>query len=80
MEKKIRARYKKGLIEPLEKLELEEGEEVEITVSSLPGSEMAREAIRATAGAWREAVGCDELIKDIYETRRLSAARPEVKL
>ncbi len=80
MEKTIRARYRKGLIEPLEKLELEEGEEVEITVSSLAGPERAREAIKATAGAWREAVDCDELIKDVYETRRLSAARPEVRL
>lgn len=80
MEKTIRARYKKGLIEPLEKLELEEGEELEITVSSLPGSERAREAIRATAGAWREVVDCDELVKGIYDNRRVSAARPEVKL
>lgn len=80
MEKTIRGRYKKGLIEPLEKLNLEEGEELEITVSSLPGSEMAREAIRATAGAWSKVVDCDELVKDIYENRRVSAARPEVKL
>lgn len=80
MEKIIRARYKRGLIEPLEKLELEEGEEVEITVSSLPGAGMAREALRATAGAWRETVDFDDLIKDIYRTRRLSAARPEVRL
>jgi len=54
MEKTIKARYKKGLIEPLEKLELEEGEEVEITISSLTGSGRDREAIRATAGAWRQ--------------------------
>jgi len=80
MEKTIRARYRKGLIQPLEKLELEEGEEVEVTVSSLSGPDGAREAIRATAGAWRETVDCDELIKDVYETRRLSAARPEVRL
>ncbi|MBM3158007.1 MAG: DUF104 domain-containing protein [Chloroflexi bacterium] len=80
MEKTIRARYKKGVIEPLEKLELEEGVEVEVTVSSLPADKRAREAIKATAGAWDGEVNCDELIKDIYEARRLSAARPEVKL
>ena len=80
MEKTIRARYKKGVIEPLEKLELEEGEEVKITVSSLPADEMAREAIKATAGAWSGEVNCDELTKDIYDARRLSAARPEVRL
>jgi len=80
MEKTIRARYKKGVIEPLEKLELEEGVEVEVTISSLPEVERAREAIKATAGAWDGEVNCDELIKDIYEARRLSAARPEVKL
>jgi predicted DNA-binding antitoxin AbrB/MazE fold protein len=80
MEKTIRARYKKGVIEPLEKLDLEEGAEVEITVSSLSSGERAREAIKATAGAWSGEVNCDELIKDIYEDRRLSAARPEVRL
>jgi predicted DNA-binding antitoxin AbrB/MazE fold protein len=80
MEKTIRARYREGLIEPLEKLELEEGEEVEITVSCLPPAVRAKEAIKATSGAWREAVDCDGLIRDIYETRRLSAARPEVRL
>ena len=80
MEKTIRARYKKGIIEPLEKLDLEEGEELEITVSSLPADERAREALKATAGSWRGEVDCDRLLKDIYEARRLSAARPEVRL
>ncbi len=80
MEKTVRARYKKGVIEPLEKLDLEEGEEVEITVSPLPEDERAREALKATAGAWGGEVNCDELLKDLYEARRLSAARPEVKL
>ena len=37
MGKTIGAKYKKGLIEPLERLELGEGEEIEATVSSLPG-------------------------------------------
>lgn len=80
MEKTIRAKFKKGVIEPLEKLELKEGEEVEVTISPLSETEKTLDAIRSTAGAWRETVNCEELIKDIYESRRLSARRPEVKL
>jgi predicted DNA-binding antitoxin AbrB/MazE fold protein len=71
MEKTIRARYKSGVTE--ENLEMKEGGEVKITVSSLPVDEKAREAIKATADAWSGEVNCDELLRDIYETRRLSA-------
>ncbi len=35
MEKTIRARFNKGVIEPLEKLDLEEGTEVNITITPL---------------------------------------------
>jgi predicted DNA-binding antitoxin AbrB/MazE fold protein len=80
MEKTIRAKFKKGVIEPLEKLELKEGEEVEVTLSTPSRVKKALEAIRSTAGAWKETIDCEELIKDIYESRRLSARRPEVKL
>ncbi len=43
-------------------------------------TEKTIEAIRSTAGAWKETINCEELIKDIYESRRLSSKRPEVKL
>jgi len=80
MEKTIRARFKKGVLEPLEELELKEGEEIRVTISTLSEAEKTLEAIRSTAGAWRKTVDCEQLLKDIYESRRLSAKRPEVKL
>ena len=33
---KIRARYKNGVIEPLEKLDLPEGQELEVEIKSVP--------------------------------------------
>lgn len=80
LEKIIRAKYRKGIIEPLEKLEMEEEEEVQISAPSLPTNERSRNTIKAPAGALRKTVDCDELIKEIYKTPRLSAARPGVKL
>ncbi|KJR43172.1 hypothetical protein MCHI_000931 [Candidatus Magnetoovum chiemensis] len=38
-----------------------------------------REALDSTAGAWRDLVDCDELLRNIYENRSISA-RPEVEL
>jgi len=80
MEKIIKAKFSNGVIKPLEKLELKEGEEIKVTISSLSETEKTLEAIRSTAGAWKKTVNCEKLIKDIYESRRLSAKRPEVKL
>ena len=80
MEKTIRAKFKNGVIEPLEKLGLKEGKEIKVIISVLSETEKTIEAIRSTAGAWKETVNCEELIKDIYESRRLSSKRPEVKL
>ncbi len=36
MSKVIRVRYEKGVLKPLEKLELEEGEEVEVVIRRRP--------------------------------------------
>ncbi len=55
MERTIRAKFKNGVIEPLEKLELEEGR------------------FEKAMGSWKGRIDCEQLIKDIYESRRLSA-------
>jgi len=60
------------VIEPLEKLELKEGEEIKVTISTLSETEKALEVIRSTAGAWKETVDCEKLIKDIYKGRQAS--------
>lgn len=38
-----------------------------------------REAFRSAAGGWRGVVDVDKLVKDIYESRRIST-RPPVEL
>jgi hypothetical protein len=74
----IKARYHQGKIEPLEPLELDEGAEVVVTVSYDAQPPSGPDAIRATAGAWKDALDCETFEKDVYESRLLQT-RPEVK-
>lgn len=77
MERTIRARFKNGILEPLERLELEEGKEFLITVK---GPLIPEDGFEKALGSWKRRIDCEQLIKDIYESRRISATRPEVKL
>lgn len=76
----VRARFYKGKIEPLEPLDLPDGEEILVTISGRARSrETLVEALRATAGAWRGLVDAEDLKRRIYEDRLLST-RPEPRL
>ena len=82
MGKTVRARFSKGMIEPLEKLDIREGEEIVISISKVPYKRPKKrfsDALKKTAGAWKDLVDCDGLIKNIYNDR-LIMTRPEVKL
>ena len=74
MAKEIRARFSRGVIEPLE-----EGEEVKIIISERAKGKAMREALRVTAGAWKDLIDCEELKRNIYADR-LIHTRPEPKL
>ena len=76
MEKIIKARFLEGIFKPLEKVELEEGEEVIMTIKEIPKEK--KEAFEKAAGSWKSLVDTERLIKDIYESRRIRA--PEVIL
>ena len=52
METMIRAKFNHGVIEPLEKISLEEGTEINITISVPLKIKNAIETLRVTAGAW----------------------------
>ena len=54
MVKEIRARFSKGKIEPLEELDLEEGEEVRVIIPDRPKAERMIAALRASAGGWKD--------------------------
>ena len=75
----IRAKYKHGIFEPLEKIDLEENSEVNITIYS-PESmseEERRKRFHASAGKWKDIVD-EKILDEIYEQRRLRT-RPEAK-
>ncbi len=79
MAREIRARFSKGKIEPLEELDLEEGEEVRVIIPDRPKAESMIAALRASAGGWKGLVDGEELKRNIYADRLIST-RPEPKL
>ncbi len=76
--KVIRAKYKKGVFEPLEPVDLPEDEAVEIPVPEKVPSGDDEAAFLSSAGGWKDLVP-EEFIKETYE-RRLRNRRPPVKL
>lgn len=78
MIKTIKARFTKGRIEPLEKVDIAEGEEITVTIEEFPKKE-AGDPLDTTFGGWAETIDCEELKKNIYADRLISS-RPEVKL
>lgn len=77
--KTIKARYSKGVIEPLEKIDLEEGKEISVTIINIPSIYGKRDALAASAGGWKGLIDAEELKRNIYNDRLVST-RPEVKL
>lgn len=81
MVRTIRARFSKGVFEPLEPeatTVLHEGEEVLLTVSALASGDLA-DPIGGTAGAWRGLVDGETLKRHIYADR-LVTTRPPARL
>ena len=79
MAKEIRARFSKGVIEPLEAVDLQEGEEVRVIIPERPAGKGMIEALRASAGGWKGLVDAEALKRNIYADRLIST-RPEPKL
>jgi predicted DNA-binding antitoxin AbrB/MazE fold protein len=76
--KTIKARFSKGKIEPLEKIDMTEGKEISVTIMEVPfkadGDSFAR-----SAGSWKGTIDADKLIENIYSDRLLQT-REEPKL
>jgi len=77
LHKTIKARYRNGLIEPLESIDLTEGAEITITVSELP--DICKDGLKGSFGGWKGLIDAEEFLKNVYASRQLST-RPEVKL
>ena len=74
----IKARFSGGLLKPLEPLELNEGDEVTVTVVALP-SKARKDWLERTAGGWVGLIDAEKLKREIYESR-LVVTRPEPRL
>jgi predicted DNA-binding antitoxin AbrB/MazE fold protein len=79
MAREIKARFTHGKIEPLEKLDLAEGEEVTILVGKPAyDPEAFRAMLKRTAGGWAGLLDVDAYLEDLYQSRHNSA--PPVNL
>ena len=78
MGKTIRARFSKGVIEPLEKVDMAEGKEITVTIMNFP-LKPKEDGFEKAAGAWKGTIDAGKLIADIYSDRLLSN-REEPKL
>ena len=79
MVKEFRTRFSHGVLEPLDAVDLKEGEEVKVIIVERPQGKGMLEALRASAGGWKELIDAEELKRNIYADRLIST-RPEPKL
>jgi predicted DNA-binding antitoxin AbrB/MazE fold protein len=63
MTRTVRGRYRNGVIELLEQVELPEDTEITIVEAKPEGS---TGALERSAGAWKGLLDADKLIRDIY--------------
>jgi predicted DNA-binding antitoxin AbrB/MazE fold protein len=78
MSSTIRAKVRRGVLEPLEKVDLPEGKEVIITIFGTPSS-LDFDAFSRSAGGWKGTLNVESLIRNIYADRLIST-RPEPRL
>ena len=71
MVKTVRAKFSKGVIKPLEKVDIEEGKEITITIMELP-PKRKQDLFERSAGAWKGTIDAEKLIENIYADRFLS--------
>jgi predicted DNA-binding antitoxin AbrB/MazE fold protein len=74
----IRARFARGALKPLETLDLDEGQEVTVSIVDRTPTHPGR-GMRAAAGAWKGTHDPERLKREIYAARRLtSRPRPDL--
>ena len=69
MTREVKGRFSGGVIELLEPVELEEGEEVVVIVKESPKGKKALETLRASRGGWKGMHDPEELKRMIYAAR-----------
>ena len=69
MIQKLKATYADGVFKPAGRVDLDEGAEVVIFVSDGRDSESDFKGLASTAGGWKDTINCDQLLRDIYDSR-----------
>ena len=72
----VKARFSKGVLTPLEPLDLEEGQEVMVSIEDVPPTDRRLEALRASAGGWEGGRDPEELKRMLYEARVKGSREP----
>ncbi len=75
MTREVKGRFSGGVIELLEPVELEEGEEITLVINRKTHKKIDLEAFLASAGGWKGTHDPEELKRMIYESR-LYNSRP----
>lgn len=71
MVRSVKATYKDGVLEPSESLDLEDGQEVGLSISEAGDARDATKERVETAGSWKGLVDAERLKRDIYESRQM---------
>lgn len=75
----VRARFANGVLEPLEALDLDEGQEVTVSIDDRTSRKRPRRGMRAAAGAWKGTHDPERLKREIYAARLLTTRpRPDL--
>ena len=69
MAQTVTAKFEDGFLKPTTALDLDEGDEVVVTVSGHRITAQDVEVSRSSAGAWRGRVDAEKLISYLYEAR-----------
>ena len=69
MIQKLKATYTDGVFKPTERVDLDDGAEVVISVSDGRDSESDFKGLASTAGGWKDTIDCEQLLRDIYDSR-----------
>ena len=72
----VKARFSNGVLTPLEPLDLEEGQEVMVSIEDFPSSDRKLDALRASAGGWEGGRDPEELKRMLYEARVKGSREP----
>ncbi len=67
---KVKARFSEGVLRPLERLDLEEGVDVVVSIEEIAPPGHVAEGLKASAGGWVGMHDPEELKRTIYEARR----------